>query len=358
MTKRYESLDILRGFSVYFMVLLTHGYWAWVRIQYPIFYPILIQLAYFGTGIFVTIAGTSVFLFVSKKISNGESKKDIISNITRRALFIFIIPTFISIMYWFVKSGKMISLSYLLYWNVFQLIGAGIFAFFLIPFLRFKIRLVCYFSLFLLVFLIGHLILYYNIEPILFLASGSDFPFFPYANYILFGLFLGDFLLNVKDEEIYKYLLVICLISTFGIINWFIWLREIQYLFIESIVWSLCTLLIAFSIMHIYVDRKNRSFKFKETLVVWGRHSFSLFYVNTFLILIVELLLITYNREGFLRGIPMYQFFIIFGICVVILYFFTILWKQIDYKYGIEWFMRKFAEFSLLKEKTDENISS
>ena len=358
MKKRIESIDIIRGFDVYFIVLLTHGYWAWVTVTHPIFYPILVQIAYWGTGAFVTIVGTSVFLFVSKMISNGVSKRDIISNISRRALFIFVIPTLISSIFWYVKSGKMITISYLLYWNVFQLIGAAMFAFFFIPFLRLRIRLICYFSLFLLVFLIGHLILYYNIEPILFLATGHDFPFFPYANYILFGLFLGDFLLNAKEENTYRYLLVFCLISVFSIINWVLWIREIQYLFIESFVWSLSTLLISFSIMHVYVDKKNHSFKFKETLLVWGRHSFSMFYVVTFLILIVEIFLSIFLRDVFYGGLPLYLFFIIYGICCVILYIFTILWKKIDYKYGLEWFMRKFADFSLIKEKNDENIVS
>ena len=50
----------------------------------------------------------------------------------------------------------------------------------------------------------------------------------------------------------------------------------------------------------------------------------------------------------------MYEYFIIFGMCCIIILIFTYFWKKIDYKYGLEWFMRKFADFSFSKKETTE----
>ena len=354
MKKRIETIDILRGIAIPFILLLTHGYWGWVKVPYPIFDDILIRIAYFGTGIFVTFTGTSTFLFVNKKITDGENKKNIIFNISKRALFIFTIPTLISILFWYIRSGEIINIRYLLYWNVFQLIAVSMFAFFLIPFLRIRIRIFLYITLIPLIFLIGHLILFYKIEPILFLASGTDFPFFPYANYILFGLFIGDFLLNLANENVIRYLIVFCSLGIIGVVNWAIWLREIDYLFIESIIWSLSALLIVFSVFYYYFDMKNYEFKFKRYLLDWGRHSFSMFYVVSFLILVIEIFLSIFYWQ-YARNLAIYEFFIIFGIGCVIIYLLTLLWKTFEYKYGLEWFMRKFADFSFRKEKIPEN---
>jgi len=229
------------------------------------------------------------------------------------------------------------------------------FAFFSIPFLRIKIRMFLYTILIPLIFIISHLILFYEIKPILFLASGSDFPFFPYSIYILFGIFIGDFLINLADENVFRYLLIFCSLSIINIINWAFWLREIDYLFIESIIWSLSTLLIAFSILYYYIDMKNHDFKFKKYLLDWGRNSFSMFFVVSFLIFLIEIFLYTFYLKNS-RELLIYEFFIIFGICCVIIYLFTIIWKRIEYKYGLEWFMRKFADFSFVKKKESENI--
>ena len=357
MKKRIESIDILRGIAIPFILILTHGYWAWVAVPFPIFDPILIRIAYFGTGIFVTFTGASTFLFINNKMKNSVRKRKILSNIFKRAIFIFTIPTCISIFYWYITSGEIIAIRFILYWNVFQLIAVGMITFFFIPFLKIKIRIFLYFTLFFLIFLIGHLILFFNVEPLLFLTYGSegDFPFFPYSNYILFGLFLGDFLVNLADGKYYIYLFIFCSISIINIINWIIWLREIEYLYIESMVWSLSTLLIAFSILYYYVDRKNHNFISKNRLLNWGRYSFSIFYVVSILIYIVEFILIIFYLKIVSRELLLFEFFIIFGICCVIIYLFTLLWERIEYKYGMEWFMRKFADFTFVKKKTADN---
>lgn len=359
MKRRFESVYILRGISVTFIVLLYHGYLALVNFRYPIFETILIRIAYLGTAIFITFSGTSTFLFINNKVKLAVSKKEIIFNLIKRAIFIFTIPTCISILYWFIMGGKIISINYLLYWNVFQLIAVCMIAFFFIPFLRIKVRIFLYFTLFILIFLISHLILFYNIELLLFSTYGSegDFPFFPYSNYILFGLFLGDLLENLPEEKYYRYLILIFIICIIGIINWILWVREIEYLYIESVVWSLSTLVMALSFFYYIVDRKNYNFKLKKNLVDFGKYTFSMFYIASFLIFTVEIILFLFFRDIYLRGFLLYEFLIIFGIFCVIIYLISLLWEKFEYKYGMEWFLRKFAEFSIMKKKEIEKES-
>lgn len=347
MKDRIKSIDFLRGLSVILMVA-GHMYYYWTE-KYSNIYGYTINFIVISAApIFPIVSGFGYYSLINNKIIKENTKSDIFKEVLIRAIFIFFISTIILFFLGFIIGAQFNSI---LYWSIFQLISISMGVFFVIPFLRRIIRCSLYVILFFTIFFIGHIIFYYQMENLYFLVNIGNFPFFPWANFFLFGIFLGDFMINLPKDKINKVLLIFLIIGIIIFIIFFVWFINIEYLYLNIFFKNFGIFFISFSILFYLFDVKGLEFSVQKRISLWGMLAFSLYYIHFGLIILGIFIFPLILNDIYFNGLPLYLYLIFVIISLFLLDVFLRLWQKFNYFLGIEWIMNKITQKSLFIKK-------
>lgn len=346
---RINSIDVLRGISVILMII-GHIYYIWPEVNNGLFGDTILFIVLVAPAFFLLISGISFYLFLSNNIDKKDPKIKIFNEVIKRSLFIFIISTIFQILFGSVLNMQ---ITCVIYWSIFQVIALSMILFFIIPFLKYYIRLFLYFSIFLILFIINFIVVFYEMIFLYIFVINGPFPFIPWSNFFIFGLFIGDLLRNSQKEQIKWILFNFLLVGFIFFLIWVIWGIKISTGYISIFLKSYFIFLILFSVCYFYLDIKELDLILSRRLIQWGKTAFTLYYIQ-FIFVAGGLVLfpLVFNKTK-MNSLLICQFFIVITIILFALELFLRLWHKFEYKFGIEWFMNKFTTRSLLSPKTE-----
>lgn len=344
MTNRINSIDILRGFAIIFMIQI-HIYKLWTRMNYGFAVLIIEFIGALAAPFFLIFSGSSFFLFINKKISEKISKKKIFSEISKRSLFIFVISLLIQVFFGFLLG---MHIFFIIYWSIFQVIAFSMIIFSVLLFLKRNFRIIVMFSSIFLIFLADYIIGYYKIEIFYILVSGGDFPYIRYASFYVFGIVLGDLIINTPIDKFKKLLIITLSTGIFLLILWFFWISQ---LLIDSFILlfyaTFSTLFILFPLIYYFTDINESESFFQETLTHWGKFSFSIYYIQFGVIAAGVIIFPLIISDIYSNGFLFYQYLILLVLIYIGIDIFLRIWKKFDYIFGIEWFLNLISKKSL-----------
>jgi len=346
MENRIKSVDVLRGFTVMYMVFF-HSYILFYKY---LSHPIFIVVGYISMGLgstFIIVSGISFFLFINKNLTLNLKKREIFNNTFKRAFFLIGFTLLFQIMY----SILFPSQDFIIHWSLFYVIGISMLAFVFIPFLTKKYRILFYCSLFISILLINNIIIYCKIVYLFFLVETGTFSIIPWANFFLIGMIVGDFILNTSKSHINTYSLAVLTTGIFLMIAWTLWAKTISYIILDLFFWSVGFSLILFITLFQILDLKQRNIFFEERFNQWGRTAFSLYYIHFVIIKGLIYVFLYFNKDFLKTGLLLYQLIIFIIIFMISLDLFLKIWYKYNYKYGLEWMMRKFERMSFFNKK-------
>jgi len=332
MEKRLRSLDTLRGLAVILMIY-GHVYYLWITRYVFIVEEISLFIIFIVPPFFLLISGMSYYFYIRNKILNNFKRLKIFFNVLKRAIFIFVITLLFQICFGFTLNMQ---IDFVIYWSVFQVIAFSMLAYFIILFLNRYLRIMCYLTLFFVSFLINHLIILYEIEFLYILIEAETFPFIPWSNFFLFGIFTGDVLINHQFDKEYKLIIIYFLIGAICLILWAIWIRFITYLHMSQFFISIGLFLMMFSIYYFYLDVKQFNFFLVGRIIQWGKLAFSIYYIQ-FAMIVGALVIYQLLINDLFSQIP--QVYLLFGTLIVFygsIELFLHLWKKFSYIFSIE----------------------
>ena len=347
MKERMKSIDILRGLTIVFMIQF-HFYIFWTKQNYGFIGEIIFFFGSLAAPFFLIISGISFFILIDKRRCSGITKSKVLLEVIKRALFIFTLSTLCQLLFGFIFS---MHISSIIYWSVFQVIAFSMLIFFIIHFLKRNLRIFLYLLLLFLIFLINYAILLFKNEILYTLVEGT-FPFIPWANCFIFGLIIGDLLINsFKDRPNRKLLITLPIgIMTFSI--WLLLANGISNLInISFFIMVFGIFLILFSVCYFSLDVKKLNFPLLRTLICWGKLSFSIYYIQFAIIVGGIIIFPLLMSELYLFGFSVYHYIIILLISFLALGLFIKLWHKFDYILGIEWLMNKLIHKSMFSGK-------
>ena len=343
MDYRINSLDILRAFAIICMIQV-HVFYFWTNNNYGFVNLIIIFFGNLAAPFFLIVSGSSFFLFICKKKETNISKLEIFKDVLIRAIFIFIVTLLFQLLFGFILG---IHISFIIYWSIFQVITFSMILYFFLPFLKRNIRLIIITSLFFLIYLLYYLIKFFSIKYISILISGGEFTFLPWTSFFIFGILIGDLIINTSYNYLKTLFKIFFLI---GIIILFFWWFIIKELPLEMYV---ITFLAAFSVFFIFfplnyylIDIKKLQSQFASRLIHWGRFSFSIYYIQFTIIAVGVLVFPFIIPDLFSKGFLIYQFLIIITMFYIGIDLFLKIWKKVNYIFSIEWFL------NLINKKT------
>jgi len=351
MTNRLNSIDFLRGLAVIFMIQVhVYYYWIyWTGVDYGFLEDVIFLIGSFAAPLFITISGASYFLFIKAKQEQLFSKKQILSEVIKRAGFIFIVPTLLQFFFGFFFQ---INEKFILYWSVFQVISISMPCYFFLPFLNKKWRFVSAFSIFLLIIFLYSIIKFLEIKFLYFLIDDT-FEFLPWTSFFLFGLIFGAFFRNKHDSFQFKCLLPYFL---FGFILFligftdFLLNRTVDDKRIEFFFLIYGGLIMLLFLTYLYLDIQSRqNFLFRK-LIWWGKFAFSIYYIQYIMIGAGIFLFPLILREFYFKGFNFFLFILLFltisfGIEIILL-----LWKKKNYFLSLEWIMNKISSKTIFNK--------
>ena len=355
-SERIQYLDALRGIAVILMLQQHLGVWLWnaafsnmaqMISEHPVF------MAFNGAGgfaapIFITLSGTGAFLFLKK-----NEKSNII--FIKRGILLILSGYLLNVLTpsWFSPGS----------WYVLHLIG---FALICTPLLRKMSAPVLILMIFAVLAVSIGLQIYldtplrmgnqrmsnYKMSGGVFrlIFAEGHFPVFPWLAYFISGMLSAGWLYENKRKRIIYYSMTLCIISFLlhaftmtgmhGAVNGpYMRIFRFNPNFYPSqlpISFMLIGLSSAAVFLSFYLD-SIKSGIVMNTLVSLGRSSLSILFVHVVLFKEISL------RLNFYRKLPETE-----GIALVILIIFIImvlsrLWQRVDYRYGLEWLLRRFS---------------
>jgi len=326
-------------------MIQVHIYKLWTKMNYGFAGLVIEFIGALAPSFFLIVSGTSFFLFINKKISKKISRKNIFSETLKRALFIFIVSLLIQVFFGFVLG---MHISFIIYWSIFQVIAFSMITFFAIPFLKRNLRITIMFSSLFLIFLANYVIGYYKIEILYILVSGGDFPYIRWASFYVFGMVLGDLIINTPIDKFKKILIITLSTGIFLLILWFFWISQLLIdSFILSFSATFSIFFILFPIIYYFTDIKESESFFQETLTHWGKFSFSIYYIQFGVIAAGVIIFPLIISDIYSNGFLFYQYLILLVLIYIGIDIFLRIWKKFDYIFGIEWFLNLISKKSL-----------
>lgn len=334
---RLHSVDICRGLALLLMIEAhIPQSMGWISN-----WSIIMAAPFF-----LIISGLSYDLFLSSRIKT-EVKKNIFLESLFRGLLVYTIPLipyiivglfFIS--YFSFVTGNSYEIN-IFHWGVFQIIGVGYIFGSLIP-NNLKSKTLITISTFIITYIITNLFQ----ETFYFLLTGS-FPLLPWIGYFLFGriaygLYQNKHLKN--DTTLLSFSIIFLIISLLIFETYkvdFLSSTRDQFpifLLISSVH------LFVFSLLITYVDHKHICLSLMNPLEKVGKICFTAYYIHFLIILTIQKsasIFFTYFP-------PAISNMVIFVIITAILVQIEKSWKNYNYIFGFEWFIRKGTD-SLLK---------
>ncbi len=353
-SNRMRSLDILRGIAI--LSMLEAHIQELIILQNPVTYytsfiPYIANRAgIFSAPFFLIISGLGFQFFIENRKRKKQQINLIFYESILRALLLYIISTLFLFIASIVQPSAY-SFTYL-NWNVFQVIGMSYILGCIISIKTHpKNDTFILFSMYFIIFIT------YDISNILILNKNilllGVFPFIPYYSFFIFGQ------LSYKLYEINIGKLINTLIpSVFIILTSLIFITDLSLNFDyrENILLAswLCIFHLTLQLLFInFIDLKNlNNFTLKLTIVcveALGKIAFSLYYLHLGLIIFTMIVLRYFEIEIF--GSADALNIILFTIFMTSFSIFSLKWKNINYKWGLEWLFRQSTNMILNKLK-------
>ncbi len=340
----------MRGLTVFLMILfhIFMEWMNWAPRDYGFFKDIMVFFGYLAPPFFLIISGVAYYFFINRKINENFSKSIIFSEVIKRSLFIFVVPTMFQLGMEFVFN---IELTYIIYWSIFQVIGFSMVLFFSFLFLKQKFKRFLYLGLIILFFLFDFIISHYKLIYLSIFNEGV-FAFIPWTNFYIFGLLFGDLISSWHKDHISRKLITFTAVGIGGISSFFTWVVfSSAPNFIPFFMLMIGIFILLFTVFFYWIDIKGRVIYFQFSIIYWGKLAFSIYYLHFGLIasgIIVFPLLI---GEIYYYGFSIYQFFILIIIFFLSLEIFLRIWQRYNYFLGIEWFLNKISKKNLFLKK-------
>ena len=352
------SLDIMRGFTVFLMILfhIFMEWMNWAPRDYGFFRDIMVFFGFLAPPFFLIIAGMAYYFFIKRKVSESLSKSSIFSEVIKRSLFIFGVPTLLQIGMEFVFN---IELTNIIYWSIFQVIAFSMIIFFSFLFLKPNLRRIFYFSLIILFFFLDFIITYHNYNDLSILDEGV-FAFIPWASFYILGLLFGDLISSWRKDHINRNLIISITVGIGGIIIFFIWVVSHPYSYYFTpyfthfppyFMMMIGIFIILFSVCYYGIDIKGRVFYLQSSIIHWSKLAFSIFYIHFGLIALGILVFPLIISESYFYGFSIYQFIILIILFFLAIEIFLRIWKRYNYFLGLEWSMNKISKKNLFLKK-------
>lgn len=334
---RLHAVDICRGLALLFMS----------EAHIPQSMGCITDLSHImAAPFFLIISGLSFDLFLSSRMKT-EIEKYIFLDSLFRGFFVYTVPLipYIVVGFFFSSNfssviGKFSEID-AFHWGIFQIIGVGYLFGPLVP-SNLKLKSLITISTFIITYVITNLFQ----ETLHFLMIGP-FPLFPWIGYFLFGRVIYELYQNQylkKDTKLLSFSIA------FLIINLLIFdLSRVSissstrdqfqiFLLISSID------LFIFSLLVIYIDHKHFYSRFANSLEKIGKICFTAYYIHFLIIVIVEKSTL-FSSKYFS---PVISNLLILVIITTTLVELEKSWRNYNYIFGFEWFIRRGSD-NLLK---------
>lgn len=345
-SKRISSLDISRGISIFLMIE------AHILILIPLFSK---KCAFFAAPFFLIIAGVSFQLFLQSRIKRGLKYSSIYLETFWRALLLFLITfsiTILGIIFfgWYYKLIGNVGLTiYNIPWTVFEAISLG-YIIGLIIYRSFKLKLLTIFVL----FVISYLISFFDINSLFFLIKPSSFSMNMIA-FFIFGQLIYESYNKVnispsRNSKLIAYSIILIIVSYIILI-----ISPYEFVYSERTkfpVFLMSSSILFFSML-ILIRLRDINDKFKNILSPFegiGKIAFSAYYLHIIIIHLLKIVLL--NRMP-----PYIVNITILVLTVIILSIIERYWRKYNYAFGLEWILRRGANFLTNKsEKVLEKL--
>ena len=340
----------MRGFAVFLMVLfhIFMEWMNWAPRDYSFFKNLIVFFGFLAPPFFLIISGMAYYFFINRKINENVSKSNIFSEVIKRSLFIFVVPTVLQIGMEFIFN---IELSNIIYWSIFQVIGFSMVLFFSSLFLKQKLKRILYLCLIILFFFLDFIISYYKLIYLSIFNEGV-FAFIPFTNFYIFGLLIGDLISSWHKDHTSRNLIIFITVGIGGISSFFIWVVfSSAPNFMPFFMLMIGIFILLFTVFYYWIDIKGRAFYFQYSIIHWGKLAFSIFYIHFGLIALGILVFPLLIGEIYYFGFSIYQFFILIIIFFLSLEIFLRIWQGYNYFLGIEWFLNKISKKNLFLKK-------
>lgn len=363
MKARLISIDVLKGFSIMVIILgrFFNEWMDWTPRDYTFFKEFILFFANTATTFFLILSGMGYHFFINNRINKIISKSKIFVEVIKRSLFIFCISTLIQILLGFIFDMK---ISNIIYWSIFQVVAFSMILFFSLQFLKQKMKRILYLSLIILLFLLDFVISHYKITYLSILVDGT-FPFIPWVNLYIFGLLFGDMISNWSRDQFSKKMKMYCTIGIVDIIIFSLWLFLYLHTwyhypqFLPFYMLNIGIFIMLFVLCYYYFDIKSKEIYFQNSIILWGKLIFSMYYINWGVVAIGLLVFPLIFNEIYYSGFLIYQYIILMIVIFVFLEFFIRIWQKINFFLGVEWLMNRVSKRTLfLKGIEKEGIYS
>lgn len=302
------------------------------------------MVKYFAAPFFLIISGLSYDLFLLSRKRKSTEKKYLYIEVLSRGFLIYVLPLVPYIIISVLFTIPFVQLPYVqhysiqvFHWGVFQVIGAGYVLGAIIPNnLKSKVFFVIF--TFTSAFIISNF--YQNV---FYFLINDIYAFFPWVGYFLCGrIFYELYSRSFKDETLLGFSLLF-LISSLLIMkilkmDFLLSARDQfpMFLFISSFCF------IIFALMIIFIDRRHFYHSFFNLFENIGKICFTSYYIH-FPILFFSI----YVSKVFFGGTIFLEYFSSLTLNIIILLLLIIIlscteenWRNYNYIFGFEWFIR------------------
>jgi len=389
---RFQSIDVLRGFGV-FLVILSHGAHYWANHVYNVGFYALLVLIPAGAPIFMVLAGVSVVLLADSLRLKGRSEKEVQNHILRRGIFLIAFGYLYNLIaestiyyLWANYPYNPNSAIFAIYANttffdwislfgIFHIIGLGFIVAFFVMKLSYKQKaiLVAICVVITSIATYGPMIFgqlpfklyvadwhyYPRAHPLLMLTDMlfyGQYPVFPWIMYFIMGSAIGSFLIeNVEKGTLqnfsnkhHKIVFNMAFITTFPLFGNVILMGIFPGMIpLEPSLWVIfSTGMIMILMNHLinrYEMRGETHKKIDLTLGMWGKFSMDIYALTGILMVDVFLIIGRIINVPLLGNLDLW-FVIILIVAYMGLYILiTNLWYKKKFKYSINWLQRKCA---------------
>ena len=347
---RIPSVDIFRGLALLLMI----------DAHIPISVGWISKWSHIlAAPFFLIVSGLSYDLFLSSRKRKTIEKKYICVEAFSRGFLIYALPLVPYIIISILFTVPFIQLPYvqrysiqIFHWGVFQIIGVGYILGLLIPNnLKSKV--------FFLIFTFISTFIISNFYPDVFYFLINDiYAFFPWVGYFLYGrIFYELYNRSFKDETLFGFSLVFLISSllTMNIckVDFLLSTRDQfpMFLFLSSFYF------IIFTLMIIFIDRRHFHHCFFNLLENVGKICFTSYYIH-----FPILFFINYVFKVFFGDTTSFKSFDSLVLNIIILLFIIIIlsyiekkWRNYNYIFGFEWFIRTGSQI-LIKLQLKDTI--
>lgn len=322
---RDPALDLMRGVAILLMVqihLLLH-----LRPGDSGMYMAMGSLGTLAAPFFLICAGMGNG-YMQQRHQNSDST--LRSILLRRGLFLVLFPSILGLLYH-------LDISQAVAWDIFTLIGAM----YLVVGINCGIKLRGALMALGIVLLLNHFLSVGS--PVI--LRGGPFPIIPFAAYFLVGIIFAQ----LRQLTNQKKVICIAMPLSMVILLIIVFFQGTQILRLTRYdVWNaegvfgisalyLLTLNIARLLQAWPLFAKNNGF-----LIKFGNVSFSLYYIQFLILIIIPRLLESVVHQKLLLLLPTIIWFILLFLLYVFLYAMVVVWSHYGYQYGLEWFMNKY----------------